>query len=157
MDGEPQDRAALITAYFGQAMAGEDVQVVRRVFDAFVRRDVDAAVEVMHPDVEFTAPRTQALVEKDVSYHGHDGVREYFGDVARVWEELEISLYEYHDLGGGRVLVVGRVRARGARHQLVDEPAQWAWRIEDDLIVWGRVFSDRAEAARSVGLVEETV
>jgi uncharacterized protein len=138
-------------------MVGEDVQVVRRVFAAFVRRDVDAALEVMSPEVEFTAPETQALVEKEISYHGHDGIREYFTDVSRVWEELEVSLHEYHELGEGRVLLVGRVRARGTRHQLVDEPAQWAWRIEDGLIVWGRVFTDREEAARAVGLVEETV
>jgi uncharacterized protein len=136
-------------------MAPENVQVVRRVFDAFVRRDVEAALEVMDADVEFSAPATQALVEKHVSYEGHDGVRDYFEDVARVWAELDVFLHEYHEVGDDRVLVVGRVRGRGTERQIVDEPAQWAWRIEGEKIVWGHVFTNREEAMKSIGLVEQ--
>jgi uncharacterized protein len=136
-------------------MAGENVQIVRRVFDAFVRRDVEGLLEVMDPEVDFTAPGTQALVERDVSYQGHDGLRDYFEDVARVWEELEVFLHEYHEVGDERVLVVGRVRGRGKMRQLVDQPAQWAWRIENEKIVWGHVFANREEAVRAVGLVEQ--
>ena len=136
-------------------MTGENVQVVRRVFDAFVRRDVEAALEVMGADVEFSAPGTQALVEKHVSYEGHDGVRDYFADVARVWAELEVFLHEYHVVGDDRVLVVGRVRGRNVQKQIVDGPAQWAWRIQDEKIVWGHVFTDREEAMKSIGLVEQ--
>jgi uncharacterized protein len=138
-------------------MAEENVQIVRRVFDAFVRRDVDGALEVMHPEVEFTAPATQELAEKDVSYRGHDGVRDYFDDVARVWKALEVFLHEYHDVGDDRVLVVGRVRARGTKGRIVDGPAQWAWRIEDDKIVWGHVFTDRDQAVHAIGLAEQAL
>jgi uncharacterized protein len=136
-------------------LAEENVQIVRRVFDAFVRRDVEAALEVMAADVEFSAPATQALVEKSIAYEGHGGVREYFGDVARVWAELEVFLHEYHEVGEDRILVVGRVRGRGTARHIVDEPAQWAWRIEDEKIVWGHVFTNDEEARRSVGLVEQ--
>jgi len=136
-------------------MAEENVQIVRRVFDAFVRRDVDGALEVMHPEVEFSAPATQRLAEKHVSYRGHGGVRDYFADVARVWQTLEVFLHEYHDVGDDRVLVVGRVRARGTQGLIIDGPAQWAWRIEDEKIVWGHVFTDREEAVRAIGLVEQ--
>jgi ketosteroid isomerase-like protein len=136
-------------------LAEENVQIVRRVFDAFVRRDVEAALEVMAAEVEFSAPATQALVEKSIAYEGHDGVREYFDDVARVWAELEVFLHEYHEVGDDRILVVGRVRGRGTARHIVDEPAQWAWRIEDEKIVWGHVFTNDEEARRSVGLVEQ--
>jgi ketosteroid isomerase-like protein len=136
-------------------LADENVQIVRKVFDAFVRRDVEAALEVMDPDVEFSAPATQALVQKSVAYEGHEGVREYFDDVARVWSELEVFLHEYHEVGDDCILVVGRVRGRGTARHIVDEPAQWAWRIDSEKIVWGQVFTNDEEARRSVGLVEQ--
>jgi ketosteroid isomerase-like protein len=135
-------------------MAEENVQLVRKAFDAFVRRDVDAAVQVTAPDVEFSAPATESLARRARSYRGHDGIRQYFADVASVWEALEVFLHEYHDLGD-QVLVVGRARARGRSGFLVDEPAHWAWRIEDGKIVWGRVFTDRSEALAAVGLEAE--
>jgi uncharacterized protein len=136
-------------------LAEENVQIVRKVFDAFARRDVEAALEVMAPDVELSAPATQALVEKSVSYEGHDGIREYFEDVARVWAALDVFLHEYHEVGNDRILVVGRVRGRGVARQIVDGPAQWAWRIDDGKIVWGHVFTDREQAVKSIGLVEQ--
>ena len=137
-------------------MAEENIQIVRRVFDGFVRRDVEAVLEVMAQDVEFSAPVTQELAGKNVSYEGHDGIREYFDDVARVWQELEVFLHEYHEVGDDRILVAGRVRGRGTARHIVDEPAQWAWRIEGEKVVWGSVFSDREEAVRSVGLLEQS-
>jgi ketosteroid isomerase-like protein len=133
----------------------ENIQIVRRVFDGFVRRDVEAVIEVMAPDVEFSAPGTQELVEKHVSYEGHDGIREYFQDVAQVWAQLEVFLHEYHEVGEDRILVVGRVRGRGTGGQIVDRPALWAWKVEGGNIIWGHVFTDRAEAMRSIGLVEQ--
>jgi ketosteroid isomerase-like protein len=136
-------------------LAEENVQIVRRVFDAFVRRDVEAALEVMAPEVEFSAPATQALVEKEVSYEGHEGVRDYFADVANVWAELEVFLHEYHEVGNDRILVVGRVRGRGKDRHIVDEPAQWAWKIENEKIIWGHVFTNIEEARKSIGLVEQ--
>jgi ketosteroid isomerase-like protein len=131
-------------------MSEENVQTVRKVFDAFVRRDVQAALDVMDADVDLSAPATQTLVDRDLSYRGHDGIRTYFEDVAEVWEELEVFLHEYHDVGDDRVLVVGHVRARGRDGLLVDQPAQWGWVIRDGKIVWGRVFTNRNEAFQAL-------
>jgi ketosteroid isomerase-like protein len=135
-----------------RGMTEVNVQTVRKVFDAFVRRDVQAALEVMDEDVDLSAPATQALVDRDLSYRGHDGIRTYFEDVAEVWEELEVFLHEYHDLGDGRVLVSGRVRARDRDGLLVDQPAQWGWVIKDGKVAWGRVFTNRNEAFEALEL-----
>jgi ketosteroid isomerase-like protein len=136
-------------------LAEENIQIVRKVFDAFVRRDVEAALDVMSSDVEFSAPATQALVDRHVSYEGHDGIRDYFKDVARAWTTLDVFLHEYHEVGDDRILVIGRVRGRGTAKHIVDGPAQWAWRIENEKIVWGHIFTDREEAVKSIGLVEQ--
>src|SRR4029450_1857594 len=104
----------------------------------------------MSSDVEFSAPATQALVDRQASYEGHDGIRDYFKDVARAWTTLDVFLHEYHEVGDDRILVIGRVRGRGAAKHIVDGPAQWAWRIEDEKIVWGHIFMDREEAVKSI-------
>ena len=129
-----------------------NVQTVRKAFDAFVRRDVDALLAIMDPEVEFAAPVTQALVGRPGPYRGHEGVREYFADVAKAWEELEVFLHEYHESDDGRVLVVGRVRTRDRNGEQLEEPVQWAWTISDGRIVAGQVFSDRVAALAATGI-----
>jgi ketosteroid isomerase-like protein len=78
-------------------------------------------------------------------------MRTYFADAARVWRELEVIAHEFRDLGD-RVLVFGRVYARGEGGYISDSPAQWLWRIEDGRIAWGRVFTNRAEAVQAAGV-----
>jgi ketosteroid isomerase-like protein len=138
-------------------MPGENVQTVRRLFEAFVNRDVEGAIAVMHPNVELVTPGTQTQVDRNDPYVGHEGVRGYFADVANAWEELEVFLHEYHEIDDRRVLVVGRVRARAKDGLRVDEPAHWAWTIDDEKIVAGRVFDDRHDALRAVGLDDSSV
>jgi ketosteroid isomerase-like protein len=131
-----------------------NTQVVRRVFDAFARRDVEAAVKIMDPEVELFVPVTAELAGEPVPYRGHDGIRMYFGHVKKVWERLEVFLREYHE-SGDQVLVVGRVRAQRRDGQIVDTPAHWVWQIEDGLITRGAVYTDRDEALAAVGLSSE--
>jgi ketosteroid isomerase-like protein len=134
-------------------MSDQNVQIVRKAFDAFTGRDVDAAIEVMDPAVELYTPETAALAGESMPYKGHDGIRRYFEHVNQIWEELEVILREYHDVDD-HVLVVGRVRARGRDGRIVDTPAHWAWRIDRGSIVWGCVYTDRAEALAAVGMSE---
>ena len=62
-----------------------EVDVVRQVYAAFARRDVEAALEHLDDDIEFVPAGTASLVGRAVPYTGHSGVREYFADAARVW------------------------------------------------------------------------
>lgn len=134
-------------------MSDENVQIVRKAFDAFTRRDVGAALEVMNPAVELHTPATAALAQQETPYQGHDGIRRYFEHVEQVWEELEVILLEYHD-AGEHVMVAGRVRAKERSGRVVDTPAHWAWRIHGDRITWGCVYTDRKQALEAVGLSE---
>ena len=52
--------AALRAADTGRAMSQENVEIVRRGFDAFNRRDLDAFLALFDPDVEFTAYAMQS-------------------------------------------------------------------------------------------------
>ena len=102
-------------------------------------------VALTAPEMEFFPQVTASLVNRTKPYRGHDGMRRYFEDAERVWVRLEIIPHEYHDLGD-RVLVFGRVYARGEGGYISDSPAAWLWRVKGGLISWGRVFTSRAEA-----------
>ena len=128
-----------------------NVELVRRLFEAFEARDLDEMITLVGSEMEFFPQVTASMVQRSEPYRGHDGMRRYFEDAARVWRQLDIIPHEYRDLGD-RVLVFGRVYARGEGGYISDSPAAWLWRVEDDLITWGRVFTSRAEAIEAAGL-----
>jgi ketosteroid isomerase-like protein len=127
-------------------VAGKDVKVVEAVFAAFAERDVERALELSAPDVELTAV-TSDFAGRTEPYRGHEGIREYFRDVARVWDELRLTPREYRVVGG-QVLVIGRVNARSSA-RIVDGSTGWIWRVRDGRVVYGRVYASAAEAERA--------
>jgi ketosteroid isomerase-like protein len=135
-----------------ESNAPANIELVRRVFEAFTNRDIDAMLEELGPDVEFWGP-TSSIARQGEAYIGHEGMRQYFADVGKVWRTLEVVPHDFRDLGD-RVLVFGRVYARGEGGYISDSPTQWLWRIWGGKIVWGRVFTNRAEALAAAGLDE---
>jgi ketosteroid isomerase-like protein len=132
-------------------MTGEDnVTLVKRLFDAFKRRDVDATLELMDPEIEFIAP-TATLAHEGTSYQGHDGIRTYFADVERLWEELRVMPDEYR-AEGNKVLVLGEIHARGAVGYLAESPAGWLWELADGKVIHGHVYTNPDDAVRDAGL-----
>jgi ketosteroid isomerase-like protein len=133
--------------------ARNGIALVRRVFEAFSRRDVDAVVALCHADVELHVP-TAERASHTGAYAGHEGIRRYFEDVGRVWEELRVVPQEFSELEDG-VFAIGRVYARAEDGLVVDSPAYWLWRISDGLVVWGRAFEDRTAALKAAGLTPD--
>jgi ketosteroid isomerase-like protein len=132
-------------------MAGEEnVQVIRRLFDAFTRRDVDATLELMAPEIVFFAP-TATLAHEGTSYRGHEGIRSYFADIDRLWEDLQVMPDEYR-AEGDKVLVLGQIHARGAVGYLADSPAGWLWELADGKVTHGHVYTKLEDAFRDAGI-----
>ena len=132
-------------------MSEGNVDLARRAFEAFAERDLEALLEVMHPDVEFL-PVTANLTTGGVPYRGHEGLARYFEDVGRVWKELRVYPSEFRELEDC-VVALGRIHARGGG-MIIDRPTGWVWRIRDGQIVWGRVYASQEEALDAVGLRE---
>lgn len=111
----------------------EDVAVVRGVYDAFARRDMNAVLELLAEDVEFVPAGTQQAAGRTHAYKGHGGVRAYFVDVEALWDELELQPDDIRAAAGG-VVVFGTVRGRrGDEH--VSRRATWTWKLRDGLVV----------------------
>jgi ketosteroid isomerase-like protein len=130
-----------------------NTELVTRLFDAFNRRDLAGALAIVHEEVEFIAP-TAEIANEGEPYRGHAGMEKYYGDVARVWIELEVMPREFREVGEDAVLVLGRVWGRGEGGYIQDSPTQWVMRLRDGRIGWIRVFTNRSAALAEVGLAE---
>jgi ketosteroid isomerase-like protein len=83
---------------------------VRGAFPAFARRDVDALVALMAPDVEIVvAPAGLAgkptVVRRD-HYSGHAGLREWLREIAEDYTNLTLESREVEE-DGDSILVLG--------------------------------------------------
>jgi serine phosphatase RsbU (regulator of sigma subunit)/ketosteroid isomerase-like protein len=149
-DGDLDDDAAILTIAPTPIRAGEGVgrhqALVERIFDAFNRRDTAGIVDVCHAEMQFF-PVTAAKMGRSAPYIGPDGLREYMGDIAGVWEELLITPARIES-EGERMLVRGRVYLRNRALGIRDMPAAWIWDTRDDLLVRGEVFADPPQAAQ---------
>jgi ketosteroid isomerase-like protein len=128
----------------------DPVEIVRRAFAAFEQRDAVALMAVCAPDIVFE-PVTARLIAGGEPYRGHDGMRRYLEDVARVWQELRPAPDAFHVGEGGIVVATGRVRAWGVG-RVIDSPAGWLWRIRDGRIAYGRIFGSAEDALEAAGL-----
>ena len=122
------------------------------VFDAFNRRDIDAAIAIVDEEVQFFAP-TAEMANEGKPYVGHAGMRKYYDDVAAVWQELEVTPSEIREVDDA-VLVLGRVYGRADGGYIQDSPAQWVMRFRDDRVSWIHVYTNRSAALSEVGLEE---
>ncbi len=124
---------------------------VKAVYAAFERGDVEAALAFVASDVEMRPQGTSAATGRSV-YRGHDGIRDYFADVARVWSGgLRLEPLDYRAVAGS-VVVFGRVFGDGDLGP-VDREVVWVWKLRDGLLTSGQVFatSQAAIAAAHAG------
>jgi ketosteroid isomerase-like protein len=121
------------TDYGNPAGIEDDVALVRAVFSAFARRDVEATLTLLDPECELHLEGTARRVGRTEPYRGHAGMREYFADVDRVWDELQLHADDYRVIPGS-VVVMGHVV--GVRDGTpVRRNAVWTWRLRDGLAV----------------------
>jgi ketosteroid isomerase-like protein len=133
-------------------MSQENVELQHRVIDDFNRRDLDAYLALIDPDVEFTP--YEVSVQGGDPYRGHDGVRSWWEDSFAVLTDVRADVYEVRDLGN-MTLVRGDLRGQGAGSGAAFERAMWLvaqWRAKK--IVWWRAFGSEAEALEAAGLRE---
>jgi ketosteroid isomerase-like protein len=125
-------------------MSQENVDLNRRVIDAFNRRDLGGYLELTDPDVEFLP--YEVKVQGGNLYGGHFGLRTWWEESFAVFPDLRGEISEMHDLGEC-VLVHGRILGQGAGSGAPIERPMWLvveWR--DKKMVWWSSFESEAEA-----------
>jgi ketosteroid isomerase-like protein len=124
-----------------------DIEVVKATFAAFAARDIEAVLALASPDIEFTAV-TGEHAGRTEPYRGHEGMRQYFRDLAAVWEELHLTPREFR-ASGEVILVTGKVSAR-SRSRTVTGSTGWIWRVRDGKVTYVRVYASAADAVAAL-------
>jgi ketosteroid isomerase-like protein len=130
-----------------------EIEVVKAVFAAFAERDLEGVLELASPELELITV-TSDYAGRTEPYRGHDGIRQYFRDVAEVWDELHLTPTDYR-MVGDEVLVTGRVSARSPA-RLVTGSTGWVWRVSAGKVVRGRAYASAEDAIAAVGASRET-
>jgi ketosteroid isomerase-like protein len=85
------------------------VDLVRRCYEAFNRQDIEALLELLDPEVEWS---TRREVPDEETYRGHGGARRRIQTLTGTFEEFAMEPLEYTERGD-RVLVRVRQHGRG--------------------------------------------
>jgi ketosteroid isomerase-like protein len=135
-------------------MAQETVYILMRGMECFERRDVEAAIELLDPEVEWRPAFTALLGGETAVFRGHDGAREVMRQFWEVFSETHFEVSEIRDLGD-QALAVGTMHARGAESGAeIESPWAWLVRSKNGKATSIRVFTDPAEAIEAAGASE---
>jgi ketosteroid isomerase-like protein len=136
-------------------MSRENVEIVRRVFEADARRDSAAVLDLYDPAVEWDysqGPGGDLMGRK--LYRGHDGLRAFFRDWSEAFQAFGFRYEELIDAGDD-VISVNAAHGHGRASGTQVEMHQWAvWSIRGGKIVRVVWFRTRDEALEAVGLRE---
>jgi uncharacterized protein len=115
--------------------------VIRVAYAAYNRGEVEAVIDLLHPDVEWFPPPTTVDPEP---VRGRDAVRQYLAPNFFESQSAEpIEIIEE----GDRILVIARVRARGRGSGVeIDGTTFHLWTVAEGRATRFAAFVDREEA-----------
>ena len=131
----------------------QNVELLYRSYDALNRRDLDAFLALIDPEVELT-PRILEM-EGGSSYRGHDGVRKWWRTVFAVFPDFSSGVLEVREPRRDSLIVSIRIRSHGVEGGV---PFEEVWRqaikARDGKATWWQNFGTEAEALEAAGLRE---
>ena len=133
-------------------MSQENVEIVRRAWEAFIRHDNEAALALYDPEVEIDV-RNEARVGAGV-YYGVEGVQRWFRDLLSAFGDVGSEVEEWID-ADDQVIAVVRSYGRGRRSGVpVDMLEAHLWTVRDGKLVRLRTFATKEAALEASGLSE---
>ncbi|HEY6636597.1 MAG TPA: nuclear transport factor 2 family protein [Solirubrobacterales bacterium] len=132
-------------------MSEENIELSKRVVEAWNRRDVEATIALADPEVVWH-PVLEETIEGQ-AYRGHAGLRQYYEDLADQGVESQGVLPEYRDLGD-RVLGLGHLSFRSSSGVELDSEVACIWRWRDGRCVEAQTWLSHAHALEAAGISE---
>ena len=121
---------------------------MRLFAEAVTGGDPEAAVAVSDPEIEFLS----VLAVSGRAFHGHDGVRQYFADVAAAWSEWRVEVHRIASAPDGRVVIAMTMHFRGKESgaAFADQTAH-VWTLRNGKLLRNEPYRDPEAALRAVG------
>lgn len=129
-------------------MSEQNVEIVRRCYDLFTTRDLDALLDYIDPRVQVSEPRE---LPGAGSFHGHDGFLQAVDHWVGEFDDFRIELEEVIE---ARDTVITQIReqARGKQSGVpVEIRIANVFRLKDGKIVSWRMYRTLDEALAHVG------
>ncbi len=133
-------------------MSRENVEAFKRFLDAYNRRDVEAMLEGLDPEVEWHPAILVPLEGEATVYRGHEGMRRWVRDLDEVFADIHVEYSEIRDLGE-RIVGIGHIRMRGTGSGAETEsPVASVSEFKNAKAIRVRTYLDPNEALEAAGL-----
>jgi ketosteroid isomerase-like protein len=133
-------------------MSPQNVEVVRQILEAANRHDGETALSLYDPRVvwDHTHGPINELMGGPSVYHGHDGLRRWFGEFYEAWADVKAEILELIE-AGDQVISIINYRARGGASGAEVEIAAMAglWTLREGKVVRAAWFRTREEAVEA--------
>ena len=128
-------------------MSQENVEIVRRMWDAFLAADFETALSLIAPDVEWDGTN---LPDGKIG-RGHQAIMDHVAGWAAVWNDWTVEVERIVEAGDDQVIVFMRERGRSDSGLTMDERHSELYTVSGGTIVRRRGFSDPNEAFEAAG------
>jgi uncharacterized protein len=136
-------------------MSQEAIDMARRGYEAFSRRDLDAALEMLDPQVEAHDPPE---VPDAAVHRGREAVRRDWEQTLELFDDLKIDIEDVFDSGGEEIVLFVRYSGRGRESgAAVEARTGHVWTFREGRAIRLRQYLDRAQALEAAGLAEQEV
>jgi ketosteroid isomerase-like protein len=135
-------------------MSEQNIAAFKRGLDAANRRDFDAVLDELDPEVEWHPVLPVLLGGEATVYRGHEGARELFRDVYEVFTEFRVEISTIRELDD-RIVAIGSMRARGKESGAETEsPLAYVVQFKNAKIIRIHSYLDARDALEAAGLSE---
>ncbi len=130
-------------------MAQEDVELVRRTLEAFVREDVEAVVAELDPEIEID----DTDIPDAGDYRGHDAFFQWLARWDESWETSRMEDIEVRPGTDDRVVALFRMIAQGKGSGIeVERKDAMVCEVRNAKIARIGYYNDQRKALEAAGL-----
>jgi ketosteroid isomerase-like protein len=128
-----------------------NLDVVRRGWDAWLRRDLPGFFDIFDPEVVWDTSHFHDWPE--AAYHRIEGLERFLGEWLAVWADLEVEIDDVIAAPDGRVVTLFRQRGKGRDSGIPMEMSQaHIATLRNGKVTRVDNYEDRGEALRDAGL-----
>jgi ketosteroid isomerase-like protein len=132
-------------------MSEENVEAVRRLNEAWNRRDLTAWLASLQTDAEHDWSRSRGPL-KGV-YRGHGELEVFWDAFWSTFEDVHVEMHAFKEVGS-QVVVPNTAHMRGRQGIEVVARSTFVYTVENGQITRLRMFQEQAEALEAAGLSE---
>jgi ketosteroid isomerase-like protein len=134
-------------------VVSSNVELTRRVWDLFNRREYETQLQFIHPDLEWRPAQGPGGPEGSV-YRGRKEYEQWLHEeVEPVWESFTAEDLDVTELEDGRVMILGHLRGKGRASGVeVSAPFGQIAEIRDGMVLRLTGYLDHDRTREAAGL-----